>query len=102
MTLGVPRRKHFRDMIRRTGGIGIAIENNCALEFIDGRFYKVIGSKSYSRAYRVYKVAAKWWENRYVGRKNWRRSKISAVGRSDGNSQALETVPYSMVEPSCW
>jgi dipeptidase E len=55
MTRGIPRRKHFRDMIRKTGGIGIAIENNCAIEFIDGRFYKVISSKSYSRAYRVYK-----------------------------------------------
>ena len=55
MTLGIPRRKHFRDMIRRTGGLGIAIENNCAIEFIDGRFYKVISSKNYSRAYRVYK-----------------------------------------------
>jgi dipeptidase E len=54
-TRGVPRRKDFRDMIRRTGGIGIAIENNCAIEFIDGRFYKVITSKNYARAYRVYK-----------------------------------------------
>ena len=56
MTRGIPRRKHFRDMIRKTGGIGIAIENNCAIEFIDGRFYKVISSKSYSRAYKVYKT----------------------------------------------
>jgi dipeptidase E len=55
MTRGVPRRKHFREMIGKTGGVGIAIENNCAIEFIDGRFYKVISSKSYSRAYRVYK-----------------------------------------------
>jgi dipeptidase E len=54
-TLGIPRRKHFRDMIRKTGGIGIAIENNCAIEFIDGRLYKVISSKSHARAYRVYK-----------------------------------------------
>ncbi len=54
MTRGIPRRKHFRDMIRKTGGIGIAIENNCAIEFIDGRFYRVISSKNYSRAYRVY------------------------------------------------
>ncbi|HEX4593162.1 MAG TPA: peptidase E [Bryobacteraceae bacterium] len=54
-TRGVPRRKQFRDMIRKTGGVGIAIENNCAIEFIDGRFYKVIVSKSYARAYRVYK-----------------------------------------------
>jgi dipeptidase E len=55
MTRGVPRRKHFRDMIRKTGGTGIAIENNCAIEFIDGRLYRVISSKSYSRAYRLYK-----------------------------------------------
>ena len=55
MTRGIPRRKHFRDMIRKTGGIGIAIENNCAIVFIDDRFYKVINSKDYARAYRLYK-----------------------------------------------
>jgi hypothetical protein len=55
MTRGIPRRKHFRDMIQKTGGIGIAIENNCAIEFVDGRFYRVISWKVYSRAYRVYK-----------------------------------------------
>lgn len=59
MTRGIPRRKHFRDMIGRTGSLGIAIENNCAIEFIDGRFYKVIASKSYSQAYRVYKSGGK-------------------------------------------
>jgi hypothetical protein len=42
-------------MIRKTGGIGIAIENNCAIEFLDGGFYKVMSSKSYSGAYRVCK-----------------------------------------------
>jgi dipeptidase E len=52
-TRGIPRRKHFRDMIRKTGGLGIAIENNCALVFIDGRLNKVIRSKSYAKAYRV-------------------------------------------------
>ena len=55
MTRGIPRRKHFRDMIRKTGGVGIAIENNCAIEFINGRFYKVISSRSYAHAYRVHK-----------------------------------------------
>jgi dipeptidase E len=55
MTRGVPRRKHFRGMIQKIGGIGIAIENNCAIEFIDGRFYRVISSKTHSRAYTVYK-----------------------------------------------
>jgi len=55
LTRGIPRRKHFREMIRRIGGVGIAIENNCAIEFVDGRFYRVIGSKNYARAYKVYK-----------------------------------------------
>jgi dipeptidase E len=55
MTRGVPRRRAFREMIRKTGGIGIAIENNCAMEFIDDRFYRVIRSRDHSRAYRVYK-----------------------------------------------
>ena len=45
-------------MIRKTGGIGIAIENNCAIEFVDSRLYRVISSKSYARAYRVYKSGA--------------------------------------------
>jgi dipeptidase E len=55
MTRGIPRRKDFRDLIRRTGGTGIAIENNCAIVFLDGRISKVIRSKSYARAYNVYK-----------------------------------------------
>jgi hypothetical protein len=55
MTRGIPRRKDFRDLIRRTGGTGIAIENNCAIVFLDGRISKVIRSKSYARAYKVYK-----------------------------------------------
>jgi len=46
-------------MIRKTGGIGIAIENNCAIEFIDGRIYKVVSSENYSRAYTVYKSRGK-------------------------------------------
>jgi dipeptidase E len=54
MTRGIPRRKDFRDLIRRTRGTGIAIENNCAIVFLDGRFRKVIRSKSYARAYKVY------------------------------------------------
>jgi hypothetical protein len=46
MTRGIPWRKHFRNLIRKTGGIGIAIENNCAIEFIDGRFYKSSAPKA--------------------------------------------------------
>jgi dipeptidase E len=54
---GIPRRNHFRAMIRKAGGIGIALENNCAIEFIDGRFYKVIASKSDARAYKLFNHA---------------------------------------------
>jgi dipeptidase E len=54
-TMGVPRRKHFREMIERIGGMGIAIENNCAIEFIDSRHYRVIVSNANAHAYRVYK-----------------------------------------------
>ena len=55
MTRGVPRRKDFREMIRKTGGIGIAVENNCAIEIINGQLYRVIRSNAHSRAYKVYK-----------------------------------------------
>jgi dipeptidase E len=58
-TLGIPRRKQFREMIRKTGGTGIAMENNCAIAFLDDRFYKVLSSKKNSRAYRVYKSGGK-------------------------------------------
>jgi len=41
-TRGVPRRKNFQDLIRKTGGMGIAIDNNCAIEFRDGRVFRVV------------------------------------------------------------
>jgi len=72
MTRGIPRRKYFREMIRRTGGIGIAIENNCAIEFLDDRFYRVIGSKSYSQAYQVCKRGSDVIANRIRREKEFR------------------------------
>jgi len=55
MTRGVPRRRAFREMIGKIGGVGIALDNNCAIEFIDGRLYRVISSKPYAQAYRLRK-----------------------------------------------
>ncbi len=55
MTGGVPRRREFREMMRKIGGLGIAIENGCAIEFIDGRFYRVIASRRNAHAYIVVK-----------------------------------------------
>ncbi len=54
-TFGVKRRKHFHDMIKRNGGFGIALDNNCAFECIDGKYYKIITSKKQAGAYKVYK-----------------------------------------------
>jgi dipeptidase E len=58
-TRGVPRRKNFQDLIRKTGGLGIAIDNNCAIEFRDGRVFKVLTSKPRAKAYRVFKSEGK-------------------------------------------
>jgi dipeptidase E len=54
-TLGIPRRKNFQGLIRKIGGMGIAIDNHCAIEFRDGRVSKVLVSKSRAKAYRVFK-----------------------------------------------
>lgn len=56
VTRGVPRRREFREMIARIGGTGIALENNCAMEFIDGRLYRVITSKAKARAYKLQRL----------------------------------------------
>jgi len=56
-TGGVPRRKNFQEMISRIGGTGIAIDNNCAIEFRDARVFKVLVSKPRAKAYRVFKKA---------------------------------------------
>ncbi|MBI5347377.1 MAG: peptidase E [Candidatus Aenigmarchaeota archaeon] len=57
-TLGVPRKNHFRKMIQKIGGMGITIDNNCAIEFLDDK-YRVITSKKYAKAFRVFKKDAK-------------------------------------------
>jgi dipeptidase E len=53
-TLGLPRRNEFKQMMRRTGGLGIAVEDRCAIAFIGGR-YEVISANGRAKAYRVYK-----------------------------------------------
>jgi dipeptidase E len=71
LTRGVPRRKDFREMIGKIGGIGIALENNCAIEFIDGEFYRVITSKAYAGAYKVYRRDGRVIAERIRQRKQW-------------------------------
>ena len=57
-TLGVPRKNQFCKMIQKIGGMGIAIDNNCAIEFLDDKF-RVITSKKSAKAFRVYKKDGK-------------------------------------------
>ncbi|TSC60112.1 MAG: peptidase S51 dipeptidase E [Candidatus Peregrinibacteria bacterium Greene0416_62] len=57
-TLGVPRKKHFERMIGKIGGMGIAIENYCAIAFIGGH-YRVIPAKKNAGVYRVFKRRGK-------------------------------------------
>jgi dipeptidase E len=90
MTLGIRRRKHFQDMIRKIGGIGIAIENNCAIEFIDGRSYKVITSKRYSRAFRVYKSGGEVVATQI--RRKKRLAPVDSLSRRSQPSQLLGLV----------
>lgn len=56
-TLKIPRKKDFQHMIQKLGdsAMGIAIDDNCAIEFIDGMFFKVLTSKPEAAAYKVYK-----------------------------------------------
>jgi dipeptidase E len=56
VTRGVPRRKDFHEMIREAGGTGIAIDNNCAVVFVNGRLSHVVKSKTHARAYELRKI----------------------------------------------
>ena len=50
----MPRRKHFRNVIRKIGEAGVAIEDHCAIEFIGGK-YRVVTAKPRAAAYRLYR-----------------------------------------------
>ncbi len=57
-TLGVKRKKDFQKMFKKVGGLGIGIDNHCAIEFINNK-YKLITSRKDARAYKVYKRRGK-------------------------------------------
>ena len=52
-TAGVKRRDEFQEMVKRRRDVGIAIDNHCALEVVDGR-YRVVTSRAGAGAYRVH------------------------------------------------
>lgn len=47
------RDKNFQKMVRKHNALGIALDNNCALEVIDDQ-YRIITSRKGSHAYKVY------------------------------------------------
>lgn len=47
------RRPGLKKMMQKTSGVAIAVENCCAVEFIDDK-YRVISSKQNANAYKVY------------------------------------------------
>lgn len=49
-TNGVPRRQDFHHMLKRRGGPGLAIDNNCAVAFTDDGF-RVLSTRRRARAY---------------------------------------------------
>ena len=53
-TLGMKRNKKFQEMMRKMGGLGIALDNNCALEMV-GDSYRILASKKSAGAYKVFK-----------------------------------------------
>jgi len=52
------RKKDFRRMMRKYPNTGIALDENCALEFLDNK-YRVIISKHGAKAYKIYKKKRK-------------------------------------------
>ena len=53
-TNGMKRRKNFSDFMKKYLAVGIAIDDHCAMEFINGK-YKVLTSKKDRKAYMVLK-----------------------------------------------
>jgi len=47
------RKSGLKDMMKKTSGIAIAIDNCCAIEIIDDK-YKIISSKPSANAYKIY------------------------------------------------
>ena len=50
---GVPRCQDFHEMVRRKGGVGLAIDNDCALAFVDDG-YKVLSAARDAGAYTLF------------------------------------------------
>ena len=52
-TAGVPRRRSFLDMVKKRGGFGVAIDNDCAIAFVDDG-YRVLSAAPGAGAYTLF------------------------------------------------
>lgn len=57
-TKGIGRRKSFSNFIKKHSAIGIAVDNHCAIEFVNGK-YKVLSAKRGRKAFKVFKKDSK-------------------------------------------
>ena len=65
------RRADFMGMIRRLGGIGVAVDDRCALEVVDGG-YRVLAAGRGARAYVVWRHGGRVFEREIARRKAFR------------------------------
>ena len=70
-TKGVPRRADFRAMVLKRGGMAVAIDNRCALAFVDDGF-RVIAENDSARAYKLYRFRGAIVETELDSRDEWR------------------------------
>lgn len=74
-SLGVKRREAFQKNMRRYPGLGLAIDDNCAIEVVDG-MYRVITSRVGAGAYKLLRRGGELTMNR-VGQKE----EFESIGR---------------------
>lgn len=65
------RRPGLKKIMKKTSGVAIAIDNCCAVEFVDDT-YRVISSKPNAKAYKVYWKAGKYHEEVLLKTKEFR------------------------------
>lgn len=65
------RRAQLKNMMRKTHGVALALDDCTALEVIDGR-YRILVSNSKARAYKVYWKGGKFFEERIAATKQFR------------------------------
>jgi len=57
--------------MRKTFGVAIAIDNCCAIEILDDK-YRIISSKSFANAYKVYWKGNKYYQEKIDKEKEFR------------------------------